>query len=413
MIQYKKIAVTAGESKSGLRRFFSAGPAPLKSRQEIPTDPRERLALLYTVSTLDRDDGKTRTELKAYFPLNKRSFFRSAKDQAVVKSPSHDHLVVLHTSLEAVGEGHISVAMSARARIVPVHGRDIAESIDTIDKSSHIFIAGSTRPNRYWEWITFVRSILIQEIAQQVAPQRVAHIHGWYRTKCGDGGNDDMGHIIMDRLPGITIKQLLTNQNEQWRSGKDISQIVALRKKIVCEIAVALAELHRGGVVQNDLNPGNFMVDIDPDTGTLLGTKVLDFECAYLVHGPGGVDDKFDDPLRNEIFGIRNYVSADQSRKLTVKAVVDIGFKDEIQSFSKLLLEIFVGEFVSPYLISDQERKIVVSRYGQGYLELIQTLWSNPTSLTMSQIADQLQELMTPRARSASAKAPSRTVSIV
>ncbi len=396
MNQYKQIAIPARSPVITRSRLFSISPRPLSSSKTIPTDTVDRLRLLVEVSGLPEHHESTREELKMYFPLRRQGMLFHGKNP-VLRSPSKDHLVVVEKGVIEVGKGHISSAIEAHARIESCRPPITVEDVDAVDKESTLYNPSSQGLEKCWNWIMFVRSILIQQMAQLAAPGRVAHIYGWYRSKGPD--HLDIGHIVMERLPGVPLNQVLALNEHEWGIPEKRGQLVQQKKEIVYLIALALAELNRGGVVQNDLNTSNFLVEIEPESGKIAGLRVLDFECAYMVHGPGGSEDEFRDPLRNQVRGIRKYWSTHQfqnSNSLTFGQTREIGFRDEIQSYARLLADVLEGEDVSISHFLNAENRSLRSHYGEGYLALIKSLWETPESWTMAQVAARLNELMTP-----------------
>src|ERR1044071_3476289 len=90
----------------------------------------------------------------------------------------------------------------------------------------------------------------------------IAAVHDFGETEEGQP------FIVMELVSGQTLGDLLSNQ------GISVARAV----EVACEVAQALSEAHRLGVVHRDVKPSNVVID---DAGTV---KVLDFGLAKQLH---------------------------------------------------------------------------------------------------------------------------------
>ncbi|HWS85692.1 MAG TPA: protein kinase [Pyrinomonadaceae bacterium] len=90
----------------------------------------------------------------------------------------------------------------------------------------------------------------------------IAAVHDFGETEEGQP------YIVMELVSGQTLGDLLSNQ------GVSVARAV----EVACEVAQALSEAHRLGVVHRDVKPSNVVID---EAGTV---KVLDFGLAKQLH---------------------------------------------------------------------------------------------------------------------------------
>ena len=148
------------------------------------------------------------------------------------------------------------------------------------------------------------------------------------------GRHDDVDFIVMEHLDGEALADRLKN------GSLPLDQ--ALRCGI--EIAAALHEAHRAGVVHRDLKPGNIML-------TRRGVKLLDFGLAKLVRGPTPAlaedtptESVMDNPMteRGTIVGTLQYMSPEQLEGREIDARTDIF------AFGCVLYEMVAGKRAFP-----------------------------------------------------------------
>ena len=89
-----------------------------------------------------------------------------------------------------------------------------------------------------------------------------------------DEGGLHLNYIVMERVPGISLATVLKEEG-----ALDIERSL----HIIWEVARALREAHRKGVIHRDLKPANVMVHTTPEGQAV---KVLDFGIAKVLGEP-------------------------------------------------------------------------------------------------------------------------------
>jgi serine/threonine protein kinase len=157
--------------------------------------------------------------------------------------------------------------------------------------------------------------------ARAVAALRHPHICVLYDI----GEDDGIAFLVMEMLEGETLAERLARgplgREELFRSAIDIAD--------------ALAETHRQGVVHGDLKPGNVML-----TGE--GAKLLDFGLATLNAEATAAAGSFDDPnvpaTTTTIAGTLGYMAPEQLQG------VASDWRTDIFAFGAILHEMVTGE---------------------------------------------------------------------
>ena len=139
------------------------------------------------------------------------------------------------------------------------------------------------------------------------------------------GVSDDHAHIAMEFVSGGDLKQRIMN-------GILEDDAVSFMK----QIASALAELHRVGILHRDLKPGNIMVRAD---GSL---ALIDFGLAKRMRLKEEITGN------GEIFGTPYYMSPEQGH------ADDVDERSDIYSLGVIFYEMLTGEkpFVGPDAMS-------------------------------------------------------------
>ncbi len=136
-----------------------------------------------------------------------------------------------------------------------------------------------------------------------------------------DVGNEGAtGYIVMERVAGQTLRQLIRNHGLPPRTAV----------RYACQVASALAAAHEAGVVHRDLKPGNIMIT-DRDM-----IKVLDFGLAKYAADLGG---NREDSLTaaGRTVGTASYMSPEQAQGKEVDG------RSDIFSFGSVLYEMLTG----------------------------------------------------------------------
>ena len=120
-------------------------------------------------------------------------------------------------------------------------------------------------------------------------------------------------YLVMEYVDGATIKGPLP-----------VEQVV----RMAIQIAGALDEAHRNGILHRDLKPGNIMVTTNG------ATKLLDFGLAKLT---AGVDSETASTIEGTVMGTPAYMSPEQAQGKPVDA------RSDIFSFGAVLYEIVSG----------------------------------------------------------------------
>ncbi|HMB53364.1 MAG TPA: tetratricopeptide repeat protein [Thermoanaerobaculia bacterium] len=156
----------------------------------------------------------------------------------------------------------------------------------------------------------FTRELLL---ARQVTHRHVVRIHDL-------GEEGDLAFLTMDLVDGRTLKQVMAEE------GKLAPERAV---EIARQLAAALAEAHREGVIHRDLKPSNVMIDLDGDA------YVTDFGVARSLDGTGLTS-------TGGVIGTLAYLSPEQ-------AVGDkVDGKSDVFSLGLLLYEMLAGESAYP-----------------------------------------------------------------
>ena len=161
---------------------------------------------------------------------------------------------------------------------------------------------------------------------EAVTAARLAHpcVVSTYDT----GVDDGTAYIVMELVRGETLRRLLTDNGPL-----DAQLAVTIAK----QIADALAEAHRAGLVHRDVKPANVLLVDDPWGGVRV--KVTDFGIAKASEGLGT-----DLTRTGTVLGTPKYLSPEQIRGLEPDARADL------YSLGVVLFEMLAGE--PPYSAS-------------------------------------------------------------
>ena len=110
------------------------------------------------------------------------------------------------------------------------------------------------------------------------------------------GSEDGTDYLVMEYLDGESLANRLTRGP---LAGDQALQTAS-------EIADALREAHRHGLIHRDLKPGNVML-------TPTGAKLMDFGLAKLLLEPGGDDLRTQPKTATGIVGTAAYMSPEQA----------------------------------------------------------------------------------------------------
>src|SRR5829696_2285862 len=149
--------------------------------------------------------------------------------------------------LGQVGEGGMGVVYVAEDTVL---GRRVAVKIPHAGRDESHYRARFLREAR---------------AVSKLRHPNIAAVHDFGETEEGQP------FIVMELVSGQTLGDLLSNQ------GVSVGRAV----EVTCEVARALSEAHRLGVVHRDVKPSNVVID---DAGTV---KVLDFGLAKQLHEEG------------------------------------------------------------------------------------------------------------------------------
>ena len=134
------------------------------------------------------------------------------------------------------------------------------------------------------------------------------------------GSEDGTDYLVMEYLDGESLANRLTRG--------PLAGDQALQTAI--EIADALREAHRHGLIHRDLKPGNVML-------TPTGAKLMDFGLAKLLLEPGGDDLRTQPKTATGIVGTAAYMSPEQALGQAVNQ------RSDLFSFGIILYEMLTG----------------------------------------------------------------------
>jgi eukaryotic-like serine/threonine-protein kinase len=138
--------------------------------------------------------------------------------------------------------------------------------------------------------------------------------------KLYDHGKWENGlYIAMEFLQGISLKQLILQQNLTIRSALDV----------ILQVAYALLHLHSNGVIHRDLKPENIFITHQGQV------KVIDFGIAQL-HPDTGSALLF---RKGQFIGTPTYMSPEQK-----KDPLDVSYATDIYSLGVIAFELVVGK---------------------------------------------------------------------
>ncbi|MBV8856163.1 MAG: tetratricopeptide repeat protein [Acidobacteria bacterium] len=194
--------------------------------------------------------------------------------------------------LGQVGEGGMGVVYVAEDTVL---GRRVAVKIPHAGRDESHYRARFLREAR---------------AVSKLRHENIAAVHDYGETEEGQP------FIVMELVSGQTLGEML--------AGPGIS--VARAVEVTCEVARALSEAHRLGVVHRDVKPSNVVID---DAGTV---KVLDFGLAKQLHeeaagGNGGTEAQTLLTARTRsdvVIGTPLYLSPEQARGAKVDGRSDL-----------------------------------------------------------------------------------------
>ncbi len=125
----------------------------------------------------------------------------------------------------------------------------------------------------------------------------------------GDGDNDPPLYLVMERLHGPNLEDVLRSLKV-----RRIVMSEAAAIDIALPVLGSLAEAHASGLVHRDLKPGNII--LNEVSGNVPVVKVLDFGCSY-VRGSTLTDE-------GAVFGTLGYMSPEQIRGAEVDGRSDL-----------------------------------------------------------------------------------------
>src|SRR5258706_8913693 len=131
------------------------------------------------------------------------------------------------------------------------------------------------------------------------------------------GQQDGIDYLVMEYLEGETLAERLN------KGPLPLDQVLTH----AIEIASALDQAHRHGVIHRDLKPGNILI-------TKAGAKLLDFGLAKVTSSEDGDITR---TLEGAVLGTAAYMSPEQAEAKPVGACSDVF------SFGAVLYEMFTG----------------------------------------------------------------------
>ena len=141
---------------------------------------------------------------------------------------------------------------------------------------------------------------------------------------------DGMLFMVMELLQGATLDRVI-------RREQGVTQPRGLT--LMRQVANAVSEAHRLGVVHRDLKPENIYLHGIP--GQPERAKVLDFGIAKIIHGEAGPMGKGTNTAAGSVFGTPQYMSPEQVHG----EVID--HRSDIYSLGIILFELLAGK--TPY----------------------------------------------------------------
>jgi serine/threonine protein kinase len=185
--------------------------------------------------------------------------------------------------------------------------------------------------------------------------------------------------LIQSKAPGTSLGKLMFNMDVSLTSCTHPDSplfrgenTLTLRYRVLFAVLSQLLKLHELGIIHNDLNPFNVIVDFEklsnptstPDQ-IISAVQLIDFGRSVYVHS----DTQHQDPLRDRLGGIRFYQSPNQRMNYKksqlppedniAKIIVPITCRDEIISFGLFMVHILTGELLSwsceSYKVRDEE----------------------------------------------------------
>lgn len=147
--------------------------------------------------------------------------------------------------------------------------------------------------------------------------QILAKINHPYIVRIFEVGSEDQNsYISMEFVQGITLTNYIYKKDQSSDEEK---------KRIVSEVLVALAEIHKAGIIHRDIKPDNIMVDSEGHI------KLMDF----------GIVKSSDNTITqtNLIIGTPSYMSPEQ-----IEAYKEIDGRSDLFSFASVIYELFTQE---------------------------------------------------------------------
>jgi len=107
-----------------------------------------------------------------------------------------------------------------------------------------------------------------------------------------DGSSSNTGVLVMDRVPGKPLDQILATQELE---DTDIKTIIDLTE-------VRINEIHKLGIIHQDIKPDNIMVEQDADN-RIVSVHLIDYGWAAKMIGDDDVSRSRYDPLHYQMIG--------------------------------------------------------------------------------------------------------------
>ena len=200
----------------------------------------------------------------------------------------------------------------------------------------------------------------------------------------------------MEHGVGRSLEDVLEKRTISSFSVDDIRyKRIEGRKRIVLAIAQRLSDLHSINIMHNDLNPGNFLMEVDSSDPRQIRIQIVDFERSILM-SVGEVQD----PWRNVVTGRNDYISKRQEANVGRDEKLPITFHDEVESFGRLMATVLYGRYcsfvagVGGEVSKKQQRDEIARYYGPEYLTLIDDILTRPDSYSMTDVVERLGGLL-------------------